>query len=279
MPKYGAIARMLAEEGIVAEDGFHQPGPAGAEQIALAHDRAYVEQVLTANVPDHISRQIGFRVDESIARRAVYAGAGTVLTARLALAQGIAASTAGGSHHAKRTHGAGFCVFNDVAIAANVLTKDHTIGTALVFDCDVHQGDGTADIFRDDKRIATVSIHAEKNYPARKEESDLDIGLPDGTQDEAYLEALVDTLGRSFDLVTPDIVFYNAGVDPHRDDRLGRLELSDEGLAERDRRVIGFFRDRDIPVACVMGGGYGSQVEEVARRHVITHRVAADFVD
>ncbi|MEC9344303.1 MAG: histone deacetylase [Pseudomonadota bacterium] len=277
MPKYGAVAKLLVEEGIVAEGGFHAPGPANAEWIALAHDRRYVDQVLSANVPDDIARMIGFRVDESIAERARHAGAGTVLTARLALEQGIACSTAGGSHHAKRAHGAGFCVFNDVGIAASLLVADGTIGSALVFDCDVHQGDGTADIFREDTRVRTVSIHAEKNYPVRKERSDLDVGLPDGTEDAAYLEALKDTLERSLALITPDIVFYNAGVDPHRDDRLGRLALSSAGLAERDRQVIGFFRDRGMPVAGVMGGGYSADVDEVARRHIILHRVASEF--
>ncbi|MCG6857525.1 MAG: histone deacetylase [Salaquimonas sp.] len=279
MPKSGAIAEMLVMDGIVAEGGFHTPGPASPDWIALAHDRRYVDQVLSANVPDAISRQIGFAIDETMASRARHAGAGTVLAARLALDHGIAASTAGGGHHAKRTHGAGFCVFNDVGIAASLLLAEGTIETALVFDCDVHQGDGTADIFRNEKRVATVSIHAEKNYPARKEQSDLDVGLPDATDDETYLEALKDTLARSMQLITPDIVFYNGGVDPHRDDRLGRLALSDEGLAERDKQVIGFFRDRGIPIAGVMGGGYSADVEEVARRHTILHRVAAEFAD
>ncbi|MCB1461457.1 MAG: histone deacetylase [Nitratireductor sp.] len=279
MPKSGAIAELLVAEGIVAEGGFHLPGPASADWIALAHDRRYVDQVLAASVPDEISRLIGFRIDGTMAERARHSGAGTVLAARLALEEGIACSTAGGSHHAKRTHGAGFCVFNDVGIAASLLLAEGLVGTALVFDCDVHQGDGTAEIFRDDKRVATVSIHAEKNYPTRKEESDLDVGLPDDTGDETYLEALKDTLERSIELIAPDIVFYNAGVDPHRDDRLGRLALSDAGLGERDRRVLGFFRERGIPVAGVMGGGYGSEIGEVAHRHAILHRVASEFAD
>ena len=279
MPKSGAIAELLVEDGIVAPGGFHTPGPASPEWIALAHDRRYVDQVLSANVPDAISRQIGFRIDETMAARARHAGAGTVLAARLALEHGIACSTAGGGHHAKRTHGAGFCVFNDVGISASLLLAEGTIETALAFDCDVHQGDGTADIFRDESRVATVSIHAEKNFPASKERSDIDVGLPDDTGDEAYLEALTDTLERSMKFLTPDIVFYNAGVDPHRDDRLGRLALSDEGLRERDKRVIGFFRDRGIAVAGVIGGGYCDDVMEVARRHTILHKVAAEFAD
>jgi acetoin utilization deacetylase AcuC-like enzyme len=279
MPKYGEIARILLEDGLIRPEAFHSPGEAPGSWIALAHDRTYVDQVLTAKVPEAINRRIGFHVSESVARRASHASAGTLMTARLALDEGIACNTAGGSHHAKWNHGAGFCVFNDVAVAARVLLDEAVIGTAMVFDCDVHQGDGTAEIFAGDDRVRTVSLHADKNFPARKEQSDLDIGLPDGMADEAYLETLDDALVAAFNLVHPDIVFYNAGVDPHVDDRLGRLSLTDAGLAERDRKVIGFFRDRGIPVAGVMGGGYSDNVEDVARRHTILHRVAAGFAD
>lgn len=277
MPKYAAVAELLLAQGLVGPEGFHTPGPAPAEWVALAHERAYVDQVFACAVPDAIERLIGFKVSPSVADRARHAAAGTVLTARLALERGLACSTAGGSHHAKRAHGAGFCVFNDVGVAASLLLASGEIGQALVFDCDVHQGDGTAEIFRDEPRVKTVSLHSEKNYPVRKERSDLDIGLPDGMEDAAYLDVLADALPASLALARPDIVFYNAGVDPHRDDRLGRLALSDEGLAERDRRVIGFFRDRGIPVAGVLGGGYSRDIAEVAARHVILHHVAGEF--
>ena len=278
MPKYAAVAEILLREGIAAPGAFHSPGPAPAEWVGLAHERAYVDQVFEANVPEAINRLIGFHVSQSVAARSRHACAGTVMTARLALEHGLACSTAGGSHHAKRAHGAGFCVFNDVGVAANLLLASGEIGTALVFDCDVHQGDGTAEIFRDEPRVKTISLHAEKNFPTRKEQSDLDIALPDGMEDEAYLEVLRQALHAAFDLIRPDIVFYNAGVDPHRDDRLGRLALSSEGLEERDRRVIGFFRERGIAVAGVMGGGYSRDIMEVANRHAILHRVASEFV-
>jgi acetoin utilization deacetylase AcuC-like enzyme len=277
MPKYAAIAEILIERGLVAAGGFHSPGAAPAEWVALAHDRNYVDQVFEANVPEEINRLIGFHVSESVAARARHAAAGTVLAGQLALERGIATSTAGGSHHARRAHGAGFCVFNDVAVAANLMLASGEIGTTMVFDCDVHQGDGTAEIFARESRVLTVSMHAEKNFPTRKESSDIDVGLPDDTGDAAYLEVLGETLRRALDRMRPDIVFYNGGVDPHRDDRLGRLALSDAGLRERDRRVIGFFRDRGIPVAGVMGGGYSRDVAEVAARHVILHEVAAEF--
>lgn len=277
MPKYRRIAEILVEDGIVSSDQFHSPGPAPVGWISLAHERRYVDQVFHADVPDEISRLIGFKVTKSVAMRSRHACAGTVMAARLALEHGLAVSTAGGSHHAKRSHGAGFCVFNDVGVAAELLLREGEIGSVLVFDCDVHQGDGTAEIFSDEPRVKTVSIHSEKNFPVRKEASDIDVALPDGVRDEAYLETLDDTLSRALDLIRPDIVFYNGGVDPHENDRLGRLALSDEGLAERDRRVFGFFRGTGIPVAGVMGGGYSAEIDEVAHRHTIMHRVAGEF--
>lgn len=278
MPKYGRVAEMLVEDGLAEEGSFHSPGPAPVGWVGLAHDRRYVDQVFEAKVADDVERLIGFSVNESVAMRSRHACAGTVMTARLALEEGLAVSTAGGSHHAKRAHGAGFCVFNDVGVAASLLLEGGEADSVLVFDCDVHQGDGTAEIFRDEPRVRTVSIHAEKNFPTRKEQSDLDVALPDGVRDQAYLEVVEDTLERAFNMIRPDIVFYNAGVDPHQDDRLGRLSLTDAGLAERDRRVIGFFRDKQVPLAGVMGGGYSSDVEEIARRHTILHRVAGEFV-
>ncbi len=278
MPKYAAIADAILAEGLVAPGEFHTPGPAPAQWVALAHERNYVDQVFACAVPEAISRVIGFAVTPSVTTRARHASAGTVLAARLALERGIATSTAGGSHHAKRAHGAGFCVFNDVGVAANVLLAGGEIGTALAFDCDVHQGDGTAEIFHNDSRVKTVSLHSDRNFPTRKEQSDLDYPLPDGMEDVAYLAVLQDALPASLALARPDIVFYNAGVDPHHDDRLGRLALTSKGLEERDRMVIGFFREQGIPVACVMGGGYGKDIAAIAARHLITHKVAAEFV-
>ena len=279
MEKYARVAEILVEDGIVGPGDFHMPGPAPSQWVALAHDQSYVDQVFAASVVGEISRLIGFDVNESVAERARHASAGTVMTARLALEHGIACSTAGGSHHAKRAHGAGFCVFNDVGVAASLLLAEGAIGQAMVFDCDVHQGDGTAEIFSSEPRVTTISIHSQKNYPVRKEISDLDVGLADDTGDDDYLEILDTTLARLGDFPTPDLVFYNAGVDPHADDRLGRLSLSDAGIVERDRRVISYFRERGIAVAGVLGGGYSSDIEVIARRHTILHRVAAEFAD
>ena len=200
-----------------------------------------------------------------------------MIAAQLALDTGLACNTAGGSHHASRTGGAGFSVFNDVAVAAATLLADGDVARILVFDCDVHQGDGTARIFAEDDAVFTLSMHAARNYPYEKAVSDLDVPLPDGMVDVAYLAMLPALLDEALRRARPDIVFYNAGVDPHAEDRLGRLALSDSGLAERDRRVIGFFRQRDIPVVGVIGGGYSRDIDTLARRHTILHRVAREF--
>ncbi len=278
MGKFRRLADVLVEDGIVAAGGFHVPAPAPEAWLRLAHDGAYVDQVLNGGVPERVAREIGFPMTESVALRARTATGGTVLAARLALEHGLALNTAGGSHHARRAHGAGFCVFNDVAVAAALLLADHLAERILVIDLDVHQGDGTADIFADDGRVTTLSVHAEKNYPVRKIASTVDIGLGDGLEDDRYLDTIDAVIGPLIDRVRPDAVFYNAGVDPHHEDRLGRLSLSDDGLRRRDELVIGRVRDRGIPLVGVIGGGYDRDVDRLARRHAILHRTATAFV-
>jgi acetoin utilization deacetylase AcuC-like enzyme len=274
MRKYGRLAEVLMERGL-APNGFVTPEVASAELIALTHDRHYVDQVFACAVPREIERRIGLPVNEGVARRARASAAGTLLASKLALEHGLAASTAGGSHHGQRETGAGFCVFNDVAIAAKALKHEGTIHHALVVDLDVHQGDGTADCLRDEPDLFTFSMHAEKNYPVRKIPSDLDIGLPDGLEDGAYLDELAAHLPRLLDALEPDLVFFNAGVDPHRDDRLGRLALSDEGLRRRDTFVVEQARSRGIPLVTVIGGGYAHDIEALALRHAIVFEVMA----
>ena len=276
MGKYTRLAQLLAEQGYGDFDGFHRPGPASAEWLALAHDRQYVDQVIASRVPRLIEREIGFDVDERVSLRARLATAGTVMAARLALDHGIACNTAGGSHHARRAQGAGFCTFNDVAVAAHLLLADGEVERVLVIDLDVHQGDGTAEICDGNPAIRTVSMHAEKNYPARKKLSVIDVALPDGTADDAYLEMLDWLLPQTIEGFNPDLVFYNAGVDPHRDDRLGRLDLSDNGLLKRDRRVFSWCRRLGIPVASVLGGGYSHDIDALSRRHLLTFQAAAE---
>ncbi|WP_206688252.1 histone deacetylase [Aureimonas sp. OT7] len=277
MSKFSRIAQILIEDGIVGPEGFHAAAPALESWLERAHDPAYVQRILTCTTTPQEDKAIGFAVDERVARRSLHATGGTVIAAQLALDTGLACNTAGGSHHASRTGGAGFSVFNDVAVAAATLLADGDVARILVFDCDVHQGDGTARIFADDDAVFTLSMHAARNYPYEKAVSDLDVPLPDGMVDVAYLAMLPALLDEALRRARPDIVFYNAGVDPHAEDRLGRLALSDRGLAERDRRVIGFFRQRDIPVVGVIGGGYSRDIDTLARRHTILHRVAREF--
>jgi acetoin utilization deacetylase AcuC-like enzyme len=278
MAKFRRLAALLSETGIVADGAFHEPEPADPALITLAHDESYVQDVLESSVPAMIEREIGLPVSESVAMRSRCASGGTLLTARLALEEGIACNTAGGSHHARRSHGAGFCVFNDVAVAIRALQRDRSIETAMVIDCDVHQGDGTAEIFAADSSVFTLSVHAEKNYPVRKVASDMDIGLADGTGDDAYLDTIRAALGAALERFRADIVFYNAGVDPHADDRLGRLALSDRGLEQRDMWIIDKVRSSGIPLAGVIGGGYSDDIDALANRHATLHRAAARFV-
>jgi acetoin utilization deacetylase AcuC-like enzyme len=278
MRKYGRLAEVISELGL-APDGFVRPDEASAELIGLAHDRSYVDQVFACSVPREIERGIGLPVDEGVVRRARASAGGTLLAATLALQHGLAGSTAGGSHHGQRRAGAGFCVFNDVAIAAKALRTEGRIQRALVVDLDVHQGDGTADCLSNEPDLFTFSMHAEKNYPVRKIPSDLDIGLPDGMEDNAYLEVLDAHLPRLLDALVPDLVFLNAGVDPHREDLLGRLALSDEGLRQRDTYVVRETCQRGIPMVAVIGGGYSHDVEALARRHAIIFEVMARWAE
>jgi len=278
MSKYRLLADAIMAEGLAGPGDFHVPAPAPKAWVKLAHDPAYVDQVYAFNVPREIEKAIGFDVTERTAIRAQCATAGTVMAARLALEHGIACNTAGGSHHAGRMHGAGFCTFNDVGVAAHLLLADGEISSALVLDLDVHQGDGTADIFGGDNRVFTASVHAERNYPHVKQTSDYDLGLPDGMEDFAYLKTLALVLEELREKISPDIVFYNAGVDVHAEDRLGRLALTDRGIEQRERMVFSHFRQRGIPVCGVIGGGYSRDVESIALRHVILYRVASEFV-
>jgi acetoin utilization deacetylase AcuC-like enzyme len=274
MDKFSRLAAVLEAEGLPGPQGFHRPEPIDLETLRLVHDEAYVRGVVELSLPADVVRRIGMPNSESVGLRARAATGGTLLAARLALEHGIACNTAGGSHHASAESGAGFCVFNDVAVAARRLLAEGAIGKALIVDLDVHQGDGTARIFEDDASVFTFSMHAEKNFPARKAVSDLDIDLADGTGDEAYLRTLAEILPALIDRVEPDLVFFNAGVDPHADDKLGRLSLTNDGIGRREAYVLGLCVARDLPVAGVIGGGYDPDMDRLADRHAILHRTA-----
>ena len=276
MGKFRAVAERCVAEGLVASfEDFHRPMPAPASWLQLAHDPAYVDQVLTQTVPADLERRIGFKMTADVALRSRCAVAGTALAARLALEHGAACNTAGGSHHAFADGGAGFCVFNDVAVAARLLLAEGAVRRILVVDLDVHQGDGTARIFEHDPRVFTLSVHCQENWPRRKAMSDLDIGLDKGTGDAAYLAAVRDALGEAIEASRPDLIFFNAGVDPHRDDRLGLLDVSDEGLARREALVFDTALKRGVPIVGVLGGGYSRDLEALARRHALLHQAGA----
>lgn len=274
MDKFSRLAGLLEAEGVPGPDGFARPESVDVETLRLVHAEDYVRGVIESSLPAEIVRRIGMPNTESVAARARAATGGTLLAARLALEHGIACNTAGGSHHASAESGAGFCVFNDVAVAARRLQAEGRVGQVLVVDLDVHQGDGTARIFEGDPSVFTVSMHAEKNFPHRKAASDLDIELADGVGDDVYLERLEAILPALLSSVRPDIVFFNAGVDPHADDKLGRLSLTDEGLARREARVLGACLSHEIPVVGVIGGGYDADIDRLAARHAILHRTA-----
>ncbi|WFP62941.1 histone deacetylase [Mesorhizobium sp. WSM4904] len=277
MSKYPLLMAALRARGLAVPEALSMPEPAPAAWLKLAHAADYVDQVLACEVPARIEREIGFPVGQRVSLRAQLATAGTVLAARLALKHGIACNAAGGSHHARRAQGAGFCTFNDVAVASLALLLERAVENILIVDLDVHQGDGTADILKDEPRAFTFSMHGERNYPARKIASDLDVALPDGTGDAAYLDRLGAILPELSASGRWDIAFYNAGVDVHAEDRLGRLSLTDDGLRARDKAVIGHFRARGIPLCGVIGGGYSTDVPALAQRHAILFEVAAGF--
>ncbi|MDH7637943.1 histone deacetylase family protein [Sphingomonas oryzagri] len=275
--KYGLVPMALDEMGAVYE--VHRPDPMPRHWIEAVHDPDYVEQVMTCTVPPEKERRIGFPISERIARRALLSPGGTWRAAQLALLHGFAANGAGGSHHALYDTGAGYCVFNDLAIAASRLIAEAAVRRVLIVDLDVHQGDGTAALTAGRDDIVTFSMHGEKNFPARKAVSDLDVGLADGTGDDVYLAALADHLPRLIEDVRPDLIFYQAGVDPHEGDRLGRLALTDDGLEARDRFVMRLAVEAGIPLASVLGGGYGNDRMAVARRHARTMLALADAHD
>lgn len=276
MSKYGYLRRTLVARGLLPETGgFIAPAPAPFAQIAAVHAPGYVDRVLTCTTtPDEV-REIGLPATGAVARRAQLSAAGTTLAARLALEHGLACNAAGGSHHAGPDRGAGYCVFNDVAVAARTLLDAGQVARVMVVDLDVHQGDGTARIFADDPSVFTLSIHAARNYPVRKAQSRMDVALEDGVGDRAYLDRLGAVLDEVLTGFAPDLAFYNAGVDPHEKDRLGRLSLSDAGLRARDRLVISRLRAAGVPVAGVLGGGYDNDIEALAARHAILFEEAA----
>jgi acetoin utilization deacetylase AcuC-like enzyme len=272
--KNGLVRDLLLASGRRID--WIEPDPMPRAWLEAVHDPAYVAEVVEARVPAAKERRIGFAVTEAVARRAVRVPGGTWRAAIEAIARGHAANIAGGSHHALHDSGAGYCVFNDLAVAAVRLVEEGRAARVLIVDCDVHQGDGTAALTAGRADIATYSIHADKNFPVRKARSTVDVALADGVGDDEYLDRLETTLTPLLDRFRPALILYQAGVDPFGGDRLGRLALTQGGLDARDALVARLARERAVPLASTLGGGYGADVLEVARRHVRSIFALAD---
>ncbi|HQY94813.1 histone deacetylase [Caldilinea sp.] len=276
MAKFGKVYERLVRDGIATLDQFHLPQPAALDHIMLAHDATYVRAYCQGDLDARAMRRIGFPWSEQLVKRTLTALGSTLLTAELALQHGMACSTAGGTHHAFYDFGSGYCIFNDLAIAARWLRRRGLVRRVLIVDLDVHQGDGTASILQGDDGLVTFSMHCAANFPFHKQSSDFDVALPAGVEDAVYLATLAKWLPDLLTHVRPDLVLYDAGVDPHRDDVLGKLALSDAGLLRRDQFVLTSCVQHATPVATVIGGGYSKDLDALARRHTLIHRAASE---
>jgi len=274
MAKYPLLFERLRATGLLTDRQLLEPVEAALEDLRLVHDDRYLGQLADGSLDAAAVRKIGVPWSPALWRRSRLAAQGTLMAARAALEDGLAANLAGGTHHAFPGHGEGFCVLNDVAVAIRVLQRDARIRRALVIDLDVHQGNGTAAIFADDPDVFTFSMHGERNYPTRKMRSTLDVGLEDGVGDEVYLGLLQQHLGAILGRFSPDLVFYLAGVDPAQGDRYGRLALSDDGLRRRERSVLGAVRSRGLPLVVTIAGGYASTPERTAELHSLVFEEA-----
>ncbi len=274
MDKFRLLRDHLIDTGLTTDAQLFRPHVCPTDILALAHDPGYIIRYMEGALSREDQRRLGLPWTEDLARRTVRAVGGSLLTAELALQHGLACHLAGGTHHAHFDYPAGFCIFNDLAIISQYLLQSGRVDRVLIFDCDVHQGDGTARILEHTDDAITVSLHCEKNFPARKAQSDWDIPLPMGMGDDDYLKVVDDTLNYLLPLYQPDLVLYDAGVDVHKDDALGYLQLTDTGVARRDEAVMRHCLGRDIPVMGVIGGGYSKDREALARRHGILHHSA-----
>ena len=273
--KFGELANYLIEKKIVKK--FHNPYPCSDETLKRAHSEKYIKDIKDKMLDQNSIKKIGFPLVDSVIQRSLVATGGTVLASKLAIKYGVACNTAGGSHHANFDGGAGYCVFNDVAVAAQYLLDRGLAGKILIVDLDVHQGNGNADIFKGNRNVFTFSIHSKSNYPAKKSISDLDVELEDNMEDAQYIKILkfyLDQLNQE----NFDYVFYIAGVDIHFNDRLGKLKISDEGIRKRDEIVTENFFSKGVPICGVLGGGYNKDFEKLVELHSFLHQSCAKLL-
>ena len=273
--KFGELANLLIQEKITKE--FFVPKACSFETLNEVHSKEYITNIKNKTLDELSQKKIGFPINDSVVQRSFVATGGTVLASKLAINYGIACNTAGGSHHASYDQGAGFCVFNDVAVATRYLQKKGYARRILILDLDVHQGNGTADIFKDNNSVFTFSMHCKSNYPAKKSQSDLDVELEDNLEDKEYLEALKKYL-IYLNQENFDFVFYVAGVDIHHQDRLGKLKITDEGIKTRDQIVVNNFFKKRIPLCGVLGGGYNKDLDKLVELHSILHKSCAEII-
>jgi len=272
LPKYRLLRERLLADGVVCAHELEESGVIDRPSLLLAHTPEYLDAVFSGTLSEAEQRRLGFRWSEALVARSRASVFGTVAAGFAALRDGISGNLAGGTHHAHADHGAGFCVFNDLAVAVRALQREGLVERALVVDLDVHQGDGTAAIFAGDESVFTFSMHGAKNFPFQKQRSSLDVELPDGCDDSRYLEELERNLPRVVGAARPDVLFFQAGVDPLEDDLLGRLGLTREGLARRDRIVATAARERGIPLVLTLGGGYAKPIALSVEAHLGTWR-------
>ncbi len=273
--KFSELAKYLIDQKIVKE--FHKPYPCSDETLKRAHSEKYIKDIKNKTLDKNEVKKIGFPLIDSVVQRSLVATGGTVLASKLAINYGLACNTAGGSHHANFEGGAGYCVFNDVAVAAYYLLDRGLAGRILVVDLDVHQGNGNSDIFKGNSNVFTFSMHSKSNYPAKKSISDLDVELEDNLEDKQYLKTLKFYLNE-LNKENFDYVFYIAGVDIHHNDRLGKLKISDEGIKERDELVTENFFSKGIPLCGVLGGGYNKDFDKLVELHSFLHQSCAKLL-
>lgn len=277
MAKFRLLYETLLQDAIAQPHQFYTPELPPFEWLERVHTPDYVQDYWQGLLDSRDQRRIGLPWSPDLAYRTRIAVGGTILTAQLALQAGLACNTAGGTHHAFPSYGSGFCIFNDLAIAARTLQSLGQVQQILIVDLDVHQGDGTAFVFQNDPSVFTFSMHCGINFPNTKQQSDLDVPLPEGMEDADYLKTLSQYLPDLLTQVKPDLVLYDAGVDVHRGDRLGKLNLSDSGIYQRDLQVLQTCVSQGYPVACVIGGGYCESLSELAYRHSLVHRAASEI--
>lgn len=277
MLKYELIPEQLLHEGTIEQDNLFSPEPLSEKIVLLTHQKAYWEQLRDLTLSGKDQRRIGFPLDAQLVERELRIAQGTIDGAYFAMDNGIAFNVAGGTHHAGSNWGEGFCMLNDQAIASNYLLNNNLAKRILIIDLDVHQGNGTAEIFQHEPRVFTFSMHGDKNFPFRKEISSLDVPLDDGLQDEAYLSILNGNLKMAFESAKPDFVFYLSGVDVLSTDKLGKLALSKAACKERDRMVLQACKDKNLPLQVSMGGGYSTDIKDIVDAHCNTYRLAFDL--